>query len=67
MDYKNKPRLIMADALEVLAVIVQEHPGLLDDSEVNGADLVDTLSRLIDDDSDLNKYLRDLCKNRYRL
>jgi len=45
------------DALSVLEIIVAEHPGMITDDEVNGADLVDTLSRLINDDSDLAKYL----------
>jgi hypothetical protein len=50
-------------ALSVLESLVSEFPGLIDGgSEVNGADLVDALTRAIMENNDLQGYLGTFVK-----
>lgn len=54
---RNQREEAKADALASLVSIVREFPGLINDTEVNGADLVDALTRTINDSDTLKAYL----------
>lgn len=54
---RNQREEAKADALASLVSIIQEFPGLINDTEVNGADLVDALTRTINDSNTLKAYL----------
>lgn len=46
------------DALALLESLVNDFPGLLDDTEVNGADLVDAVARGLAQSDDLREFLQ---------
>jgi len=58
MARKYSKNAASADALSILESLVSEFPGLLDDTDVNGADLVDAVSRLLDGNARLTSVLK---------
>lgn len=56
-------KALTKDALVLLQTIIQEYPGLIDNkTEVNGSDLIESLTYHLDDLYELKEYLQKKLK-----
>lgn len=59
MPENDKLKFVKVDALGLLEQLVAEFPGLVDgETDVNGGDLTDAVTRALADNEELTEYLR---------